>query len=412
MSYSKTVLPNGLRVVTERIENVRSVCLGVCIVQGARDETDSESGISHMIEHLIFKGTRKRTAKDIAIQVDSIGGELNGFTAHEFTYFYARCMDEHFEFVWDILSDIVKNAKFESDQIELERNVILEEIKSFNDSPSEQALHILSQLLFDSHPFARSIAGSEDNVKRFSQEDILKFRNSHYKAPGIIAVASGAIQHKNFAELVSKTLKFSKETLSARNNVLPKKLSSKIRQLEKKDISQIHLAMGTKSIEYKNKDRYAWSILTTIMGGGMSSRLFQRLREKEGLVYEALSFLELFSDTGIFGTYLVTDPKNVNKAIDCVWDEFDQLRKNGLEKKELIRTKGQLKGNLMLSLESTSSRVASLLTNEMHLGKYVSPEETIRNIDKVSADDVLSIADKYLIPEIYAISKVGPLNQK
>ena len=169
------------------------------------------------------------------------------------------------------------------------------------------------------------------------------------------------------------------------------------------------MAIGTKTIEYKNKDRYAWSILTTIIGGGMSSRLFQRLREKEALVYDIVSFLELYSDTGIFGTYLVTDPKNVNKAIDCIWDEFKQLRKNGLEKKELSRTKGQLKGNLMLSLESTSARVANLLTNEMHLGKYVSPEETIKNVEKVTTDRLLSIVDKYLVPEIYAISKVGPL---
>ena len=221
MNYSKTTLPNGIRVITEKVNNVRSVCLGICIAQGARDEANSESGISHMIEHLVFKGTNKRTAKDIAIQIDSIGGELNGFTTQEFTYFYARCMDEHFEFVWDILSDIVKNAKFDSEQIQLERNVILEEIKSFNDSPSEQALHILTQLLFPSHPFSRPIAGTAGNVKRFSQEDILTFRNIHYKTPGIIAVASGAIEHKKFAKLVAETLKFPKEPLPLRKDILP-----------------------------------------------------------------------------------------------------------------------------------------------------------------------------------------------
>lgn len=283
MNYSKTILPNGIRVISENIKNVHSVCLGVCITQGARDESKAENGISHIIEHLVFKGTNKRTAKDIAIQIDSIGGEINGFTAHEFTYFYARCLGEHFEFVWDILSDIVKNARFASDQIELERNVILEEIKSFNDSPAEQSLHLLAKALFEPHPFSRSIMGPAENVKKFTREDIIKFRSTHYKTPHIIAVASGAVAHKKFADLVSKTLDFSKGPLSQRSDTMPKS-SPKIKQLEKKDISQVHLALGTRTVEYRNKQRYAWLVLNTLFGGGMSSRLFQRLREKEALV--------------------------------------------------------------------------------------------------------------------------------
>lgn len=410
MNYAKTVLPDGIRVITENIKNVHSVCLGICIVQGARDESMSENGISHMIEHLIFKGTPSRTAKDIAIQMDSIGGEINAFTAHEFTYFYARCLGEQLEFVWNILSDIVKNASFAPDQIEVERNVILEEIKSFKDSPGEQSLHLLSQALFEPHPFSRSIMGPEENVKKFTRPDIMKFRSNHYKSPCIIAVASGAVSHKKFANLVYKTLDFPNKPLPPRKDTIPSTVP-KIKKMEKKDISQVHVALGTKAIEYNNKYRSAWLILNVLIGGGMSSRLFQRLREKEGLVYETTSFLELFSDTGMFGAYIVTDHKNVDRATDCVWDEFKKLRKNGLEKKELLKAKGHLKGNLMLSMESTSARVASLLTNELYLEKYVSAKEIIKGIEKVNADTVLAIADKYLLPELYSISKVGHLKK-
>ncbi|MDI6839688.1 MAG: pitrilysin family protein [bacterium] len=406
-SYSKTILNNGIRVVTESVKNVRSVSLGVCLTRGARDENKNENGISHFIEHLFFKGTERRSAKDIATEIDSIGGELNGFTAKEFTYFYARFLDEHLDKVWDLIADILKNSKFDKAEIERERGVILEEIKSFEDSPADQSIYLLTQALFEPHPLSYPIMGPSENVKKFTISDILKFKSVHYRGPNLIVVASGNLKHERLVGLVHKSLDFEKEVVKGREKSLFVS-GPTTKKLHKNDILQVHIALGTRTIEYKNKDRYLWLILNTLIGGGMSSRLFQRLREKEGIVYEVASLLELLTDIGIFGVYLATDPSNMEKAIDCVWDEFDKLRKNGLEPDELSRTKEHLKGCLMLGLESTTARMVSLLENEIHLGRYVPPDEITENIEKVSEEDILSVAQNYLRPEIYSISKVGP----
>lgn len=407
MSYHKTVLPNGTRVVTEKVPNVHSISLGVCITRGSRDENKEENGISHFIEHLFFKGTNSRSAKDIAVEIDSIGGELNAFTSREFTYFYARCLDEHLQKVWDLLSDILKNSKFGAPEMEVERNVILEEIKSFNDSPADQTLHLLTNCLFEPHPLSYPIMGPEDNINRFKRSDLLNFRRQHYTGSNLIIGASGNIEHKTLVELAS-SLNFSAAAKRRKIGKFPS-ITTKSKELERSDISQVHIAMGTRTIGYKNETRYPWLLLNTLLGNGMSSRLFQRLREKEGLVYEVVSFLELFQDIGMFGIYLVTDPKNVNSAVNCIWDEFKNLNKNGLESGELERTKGHLKGDLLLSLESMSARMVRLLNNEIHLGRYVSIDETIENIERVNEHSILSIAQSYLIPDIYSTSKVGPI---
>lgn len=406
MAYHKTILHNGTRVVTEKVSNVHSVSLGVYITCGSKDETPETNGLSHFIEHLFFKGTTSRSAKDIAVEIDAIGGELNAFTGREFTYFYARFLDEHLYKVWDLISDILKNSLFDEQEIELERNVILEEIKSFNDSPSDQSLHLLNQCLFEPHPISYPIMGPQDNIKKFTRNDILNFRAQHYNANNLIIGASGNIEHDSMVELAS-TLNFTKAKEQRKMSSLSS-ISAKSRELERNEISQVHIAIGTRTIGYASEEKYPWLILNTLLGSGMSSRLFQRLREKEGLVYEVSSFLELFSETGMFAIYLVTDPKNVSSAVNCVWDEFKKLNKNGLEPDELERAKSHLKGNLLLSLESTTARMVRLLNNEMHLGRYVSTDETIEKIEKVNEQTISSIAQIYLIPTLYSISKVGP----
>lgn len=406
MFYHKTVLFNGTRVVTEKVPNVHSISLGVCITRGSRDENLKENGLSHFIEHMFFKGTITRSTKDIAIEIDATGGELNGFTSREFTYFYARLLDEHLPKVWDLLSDILNNSKFDERELEIERNVILEEIKSFDDSPTDQVLHLLSCCLFEPYSLSYPIMGPQDNVKKFTRNDILHFRTQHYNGSNLIIGASGNIEHESLVDLAS-SLDFTKAGKAREISQLPS-LGAKSNELRKNEISQVHIAIGTRTIGYTSEYRYPWLILNTLLGNGMSSRLFQRLREKEGLVYEVSSFLELLSDIGIFAIYLVTDPKNVSSAVNCVWDEFKKLNKNGLESDELERTKGHLKGNLLLSLESTTARMVRLLSNEMHLGRYVSLDEIIENIEKVEEQALLSIAQPYLIPDIYSISKVGP----
>ncbi|MBI4722396.1 MAG: insulinase family protein [Candidatus Stahlbacteria bacterium] len=405
--YQKTVLSNSTRVVTEKIANVHSISLGICITTGSRNETSAENGVSHFIEHLFFKGTTTRTAKDIAVEIDSIGGECNAFTGQEFTYFYVRFIDEHLEKVWALLLDVLKNSQFGVQEIEMERQVILEEIKSFEDSPTDQVFHRLAGCLFESHPLGFPIMGPRENIKKFTRTDLIDFRDKHYTGSNLIIGAAGNIEHERLVNLAS-LLEFPNDINEPNkpNDFTP--ISAKSVELAKNELSQIHIAIGIRTIGYGDKIRYPWIILNTLLGSGMSSRLFQRLREKEGLVYEVNSFLELLSDIGIFAIYLVTDPQNVAPALNCVWEEFKKLNKDGLEQDELERTKAHLKGNLLLSLESTSARMLRILSNEMHLKKYVSMEETIENIEKVDAPTLLSIAQTYLTPNIYSISKVGP----
>jgi predicted Zn-dependent peptidase len=407
MSFCKSVLPNGIRVVTEKVPNVYSVSLGVCLDQGSRNETKQENGLFHLIEHLFFKGTSSMSAKDIAIEVDLIGGELNGFTSREFTYFYARFLDEYIEKAWALLSDILNNPKFGYKEIEVEKNVVLEEIKSFEDSPTEQALYLLLQSLFEPHPLSYSIMGTQDNIKKFTRDTILSFRNQYYKSSNLIIGASGNIEHTSLVELV-KTLKFPQGKVEKKYIEFPS-LKRRYKTIPRKDISQVHVAIGTRTIGYRDPNRYAWLVLNTLLGGSMSSRLFQRLREEEGLVYEIHSSLELFSDVGIFSIYFITDPKNVDLGIKCVWEELEKLRKKGLEPGELERTKTHLKGTLLLSLESITARMVRILSNEMYLGRYIPIEETVENIEKVNEEVLHSIFQSYFIPDIYAISKVGPI---
>jgi predicted Zn-dependent peptidase len=410
MAYQKTVLPNGARVVTEKVANVHSVSLGVCITRGSRDESEKENGLSHFIEHLLFKGTNSRSAKDIAVEIDGIGGELNGYTSREFTYFYARFLDEDLPKAWDLLSDILKNSLFDSKEMEIERNVILEEIKSFNDSPSEQSLSLLTGCLFEPHPLSYSILGPEENVKRFSRADISDFCARHYHGGNLIIGATGNIDHKSVVDLVS-SLRYPRCEEEREVREFPP-TSAKSKDLEKNDISQVHVALGSRIAGYGSELRYPWLLLNTLLGGSMSSRLFQRLREKEGLAYEVGSFLELYSEVGIFAAYVVMDPKNVSSAIDCVWEEFDNLAKNGLEPGELERTKSHLKGSLLLSLESTTARMIRLLSNEMRLRRYVSLDESIENLEKVSEDTVLSVAQSCLVRDMFSVARVGPSTAK
>ncbi|MCK4351920.1 insulinase family protein, partial [candidate division WOR-3 bacterium] len=390
MAYHKTTLDNGIRVITESLKSVHSISLGVCLTRGSRDESEAENGLSHFIEHMLFKGTQKRSAKDIAISIDSIGGEINAFTTKEFTYYYARFLDEHLDKVWDLIADILNNSKFDPEALELERGVILEEIKSFEDSPDDQALYRLAQALFEPHPISRSIMGPQKNVKSFTRDTILKFREKHYRGENLIISACGNLEHQRIIDLAASSFNFKKEASIRKETSFPK-FSSKSRSLQKNDISQVHVTLGTRTIKYEDKSRYQWLILNTFLGGGISSRLFQRLREKEALVYQVVSFLELLTDIGAFGIYLATDPANKEKAINCIWDEFDKLKKHGLEHNELKRTKEHLKGALMLGLESTTNRMISLLKNEMHLKKYIPPDETLKEIEKVDEQSIQSL---------------------
>jgi len=408
MSYKKTTLPNGIRVVTERMEGVHSISLGICIMSGSRDENENEKGISHLIEHMLFKGTETRTAKDIAVAIESIGGALNAFTAKEFTYYYARFLDKHLDRVWELLADILEHPKFEEKEFIKEKAVILEEIKSFEDSPEEQAFHGLTRTLFKDHPLAHPIMGTRGELNSLSHDDLLRFRALYYTGDNLIVAASGHLEHEKLVELVNSSLS-PYHNRSKKTGQLPEKGSPEIKIKTRRDISQVRVALGCRTTKYDSKERMPLLVLNTLLGDGMSSRLFQRLREEEAKVYTVFSYLELFKDTGFLGVYLATSKNHLQSVTNNIFDEFTKLREKGVNQEELKNTKEHLKGELILGLESTANRMVRLTKDEIYLSRYVSLDEVISSIDNVKEEDIASLAERFLNPNNYSMSIVGPI---
>lgn len=407
MVFKKTILPNGVKVLTEKMPHTHSLTLGIVILGGAREDPSSLLGISHFIEHMVFKGTKKRNIREIAQLIDWIGGEANGVTMREFTYFYVKCLKENFHKAWDLLSDLIVNPEFSPQMIELEKKVVLEEIKSFEDSPSEQTLYLLLKTIFSNSTLGRPILGEKDTVEKFSKEIVKDFHHQNYFSSNIIIGAVGEVEHDEVVELVGKMEMKAKSKEKKREEKI--KYTPKNVKQKRKDVHQVYIGIGTPIPGYPHKERYHWLLLNTLFGGGVSSRLFQRLREKEALVYEVNSFLEMFSDVGIFGIYLVTDTNNVEKSLNCIWEEFDRIRKNGLEKGELERVKNQLKTGLILNLENSHNRLIRILTGEVYLQKYTPIREVMNNIENITPQSLFPLLHHYFTPQIYTISKVGKL---
>ncbi len=404
----KSCLDNGVRIVTEKVEGVRSVSLGIAFLTGSRYENEDNSGISHLVEHMLFKGTKKRDAFRIAVESDSLGAELNGFTSKELTYYYARFLDQHLEKIWDILSDIILNPLFNKEDLEKEKGVVIEEIRNSNDSPEEEVFRQLSESLFPRHPIAYSISGKEEVVKRLTREDLFDFKKKRYCGENAIVAASGKLSFDRLKRLVGDSLlalpHLKEDTPSP---PFPQKII-KSKEKRKKDISQVHIAVGRRAFQYDSPYRYPALVLNTLLGGSMSSRLFQRLREKEGLVYTVFSFFQLYSDIGAMGVYLATSPSAKKKAIDIVFEELKKLTKDGLTKEELVNTKEHIKGGLILELESTVARMVRILKEEIYLQREVSIDETLEAVDNVSEDDVVSLARELFDIDKFAISVVEP----
>ncbi len=404
----RTTLNNGIRLVTEEVKGVRSVSLGIAFLVGSRHEREENSGISHLVEHMLFKGTKNRSAFKIAVESDALGAELNGFTSKEFTYYYARFLDRHLKKIWDILSDIILNPLFSKESLEKEKGVVIEEIKHSNDSPEDGVFRQLSECLFPGHPIAYPITGSEEVISKISREALFDFKKKRYCREKTIVAASGRLSSNKLKDMVEDSLTSLPEfEESLTSPPLPNEILAN-KQKRKKDISQAHIAIGSRAFKYDSPHRYPALILNTLLGGSMSSRLFQRLREKEGLAYSVFSFFQLYSDTGTMGVYLATSPSKKDKAIDIVFDEFKKLARDGLVGEELLNTKEHLKGGFTIELESTVNRMARILKEEIYLEKEVSIDETLNAIDKVKADDVVSLARELFDRDKFAVSVVEP----
>ncbi len=391
--YKKTVLPSGLRVVTEELPGIRSIAIGIWVNVGSRDERPEENGISHFIEHMAFKGTRKRTAAQIAHELESVGGSLNAFTSREQTCYYARILDRHLERAVDVLADILRNSRFDPQELEKEKNVIIEEIKDIEDSPGDWVHDLFAENIWKDHPLGRPIIGRKEKIKRFDRAKMLSYLSSKYLAEQVVVAASGNVSHSKLVALAKFKLNFpSANGVSPLSRQAPSEKGE--RSSTSKETSQTHICLGFPSDSFKDKDRYASLVLNTILGGGMSSRLFQKVREEKALAYSIYSYHDFYEDAGILGIYLATSPQQAAPATELVLDELARIKKEKLPRREFESAKEQLKGNLVLGLESTSSRMNRLGRNEIFLGEYVSLKQALAAIEAVKPSRVVEKANR------------------
>jgi predicted Zn-dependent peptidase len=404
--YEKSVLHNGVRVVTETMPHLRSVTLGAWVATGSRYEQSDNHGISHFIEHLLFKGTTTRSAKAIAEEVDSVGGQLNAFTGKEYTCYYMKSLDTHLDLAVELISDMLLNARFDDDDIAKEKGVVLEEYNMYEDSPDELVHDLYVQQVWQDHPLGQSILGSRQSIEQFNRQMILDYRQSHYTPDNLVIAAAGNLTHAQVVTLAERY--FGNMTGAAGRQIAFAPRYSPIQSCRTKDTEQAHICLGAPGFKYDTDELYGLHILNNLLGGSMSSRLFQSIREDRGLAYSVYSYQSSYKDTGLVTIYAGTRPDNVNEVLDLIWHNMTDLRKNGVSETELHKAKEQLKGNLLLGLESSSSRMSRIGTLEMTVGKYVTLDQVIAKIDRVTAGDIASVANALFQPEMISCYILGP----
>ncbi len=408
-SIRRQVLPHGLTVITERMEHIRSASIGIWLETGSRDEDPQWNGISHFIEHMVFKGTKHRTAEEIARQVDSIGGNMDAFTAKECICFNVKVLDEHVPVALEILSDLVLHPVFDAADITRERGVILEEIKMDEDNPDYLVHEIFTQNFWKDHPLGKPILGTKETVKHFERDAVLD-TYAHRFAPGnIIVAAAGNLEHDPFVELVAKHFEHMKPLKNGFHSPEPK-VVSRITLRNKKALEQVQLCIGVPSHPIAHEKRHAGYILNTLLGGGMSSRLFQNIRERQGLAYSIYSDLNPYRDTGCLAVYAGTSLASAAKVVQSVVSEFRNLKNTPVPDEELRRCKDQLKGSLMLSLESSTARMSNLARQEMYFDHFYDLDELIEKIEAVTVEDLQTLANEFFRTELVAVTALGNLS--
>jgi len=388
--------------------HVRSVSIGVWLARGSRHETEEQSGIAHFVEHMLFKGTGTRTAEDIAQTVDSIGGQMDAFTAKEYASYYFKVLDEHLPLAVEVLADIVMNPAFSADDIGREKKVVLEEIKMVEDTPDDLVHELFTENLWPGHPLGRPILGTKETVEALTQDGLRQYFGETYSAPNLIVAAVGNIEHERVRELVQRAFdklhSNSNPLTEAPPNVVPTTV------IRNKELEQSHVCLGTGSYRQDHDERYSSYVLNTVLGGSMSSRLFQNVREKRGLAYAVFSGLSAYRDAGAMTIYAGCANEAVGELIDVVVGEIRRLKDEPMSGDELRRAKDHLKGSLMLGLESTSSRMSNLARQEMYFDRQLSLDETLRGVEAVTHDDVQRVTDELFTPASLAATVLGAVN--
>jgi predicted Zn-dependent peptidase len=404
----RTVLPNGIRVITERMPHVRSVSAGIWIGTGSREEPDKESGISHFIEHMVFKGTKNRTAEEIARSVDSIGGGLDAFTSKELVSYNVKVLDEHLPEAFDIVTDLVRNPLFDKGDIEKEKGVILEELKMEVDNPEYLIHEIFSSGFWKGHPLGRPILGTRQTIRSFDRAMIERYYKKYYAPSNIVITAAGNVEHKRMVHLVKERFSDLKPRKLAPAKARPKPNAPLIFR-DKQSLEQLHIYLGVPSIPMSHEARFTCYILNAVLGGGMSSRLFQNIREKQGLAYSVYSELAMYRDAGCMLIYAGTSPKSAGKVIESILKEVRDISTDLVSDEELRRTKDHLKGSFVLGLESTSSRMTNLARQELYFGRFFSIDEILEQIEAVTAEEVRALAQEFFDPKKFAVAMLGRL---
>lgn len=408
--YRKTVLPNGIRVVTERIPYMRSVSMGIWVMVGSRDETKEKNGVSHFIEHMIFKGTAKRTSLQIAKELDAVGGMSNAFTSRENSCFHARVLDTHLDLIVDLLSDIFLNSLFDPVEIEKERQVILQEISMVEDTPDDHIHDLFNSLFWLDNPLGFPVLGTAENIMRINSDSISEYLQKTYLTDKMVIAAAGNLDHDVFLKLVEKAF----AAVPGRNG-LPKRLTPSVASrftVHHKTSEQVHLILGTKSSSAVDSRRYAAMLLNIILGGGMSSRLFQEIRERRGLAYTIYSFLSSYSDAGLLGVYAGVNKKNIVQTIELILREIQNIKKNCIDETELGSAREHLKGGLLLAAENSDNRMSRLAKNEIYFGHFITYDQLIAEIDSITAEDIAALAQEYFTSASLSLAALGPVCEK
>ena len=409
LMYRKTTLPSGIRVLSEAMPSVRSATIGIWADVGSSLETREQRGISHLVEHMLFKGTQRRSARAIAETMDGVGGNLNAFTDKETTCYYAKVIDRHVPLAMDVLADMFLNSVFDPQELLKEQKVVLEEIKMYEDSPDELIHDLFLQTMWTGANLGEPTIGFVDTVTSLRPDDLRGHMRTHYAPNSVVIAAAGNVEHDQFVELVAQ--RFADFGGDCRLPEAESPATTPQTHVRHKDSEQAYVVIGTRGLSVRDERRYALSLLDTIVGGGMSSRLFQEIREKRGLVYSVYSFQAAYRAAGLFGVYAGTSPENVQACIDLVAEQFGAARATRVGEDELHLAKEHIKGNLTLSLESTSSRMIRLGRNEFALGRDVSPEEIEARVDAVTAQDVQELAGELLAEANLGLCIIGPVDE-
>ncbi len=407
--YRKTTLPNGVRIITEAMPAFRSASIGIWADVGSAAEDHERRGVSHLVEHMLFKGTRRRTAREIAEEMDGVGGNLNAFTDKETTCYYAKVIDHQVPLAVDVLTDMFLHSTFDPSELAKEQKVVLEEIKMYDDSPDEMIHDLFIQTMWQGGDLGAPTIGFAETVTALTPDDLRDHMLRHYAPNSVVVAAAGNVEHEHIVDLFAKAFEDFAGSCELPKAETPRATPNTL--FRQKDSEQAYVVLGTRGLPVRDERRYTLSVLDTVLGGGMSSRLFQEIREKRGLVYTVYSFQAAYRAAGLFGVYAGTSPSNASECIRVIGEQLAAIRAVDISPSELRLAKEHIKGNLTLSLESTSSRMIRLGRSEFALGRQVTTEEIEERVDAVSAEDVRALSTELFAQEHLGLCVLGPVDE-